>query len=597
MMTVSERLRELRRLMEAQGLSAYVVPSSDPHQSEYVAATWQRRGFISGFDGSAGTVAVTADKAGLWTDSRYFLQAEQQLAGTGVELFRMAVPGVPEMEEWLCGELMDGDKVGGDPNVFSIAAFEASQSGLSKKGIVLQAVEDDLVEQVWGEDRPAMPTGALRSHPQEYAGKSVDEKLSMVEAELARAGVDAHVLSALDELAWTFNLRGADVPFNPVFIGFAIIERARTLLFLDLNKAGREVMSALPKKVELRPYEAFDDALVELGRRGAGVWVDPATTSWHSEATLKEAGAKVTRRTGPIPAWKSVKNDLEIGCARACHERDGLAMAEFMAWLERAIVLGRESELTVGAKLEEFRSRHERFVGMSFGSIVGYGAHGAIVHYSASPESSVPVREGNLLLVDSGAQYLDGTTDITRTVALGEPTAEQKRAYTAVLKGHLLLGRTWFPEGTNGYQLDVLARQPLWAEGLNYGHGTGHGVGAALCVHEGPFSVSLRRNMTPLAVGNILSNEPGFYKTDGFGIRIENLVLVVEKEVTPSGRFLGFDDLTLCPYDLNLVDRSLLSPADVRQINEYHARVLSTLAPHLEPLARLWLERACRPIE
>ncbi len=596
-MNVNERLKELRRLMQAQGLAGYVVPSSDPHQSEYVAATWQRRGFISGFDGSAGTVAVTAGKAGLWTDSRYFLQAEQQLAGSGVELFRMAVPGVPEMEDWLCGELSQGNKVGVDPRVFSISAFEVLQSGLGRKGIVLQAVEDDLVEQVWGEERPAMPSGLLRSHPVEYAGKSVDEKIALVEAELARTGAEALVLSALDELAWTFNLRGADVPFNPVFISFAIIERARTLLFLDLTKAGREVTAGLPERVELRPYEAFDDALVELGRRGAVVWADPATTSWHAETTLKEAGAKISRRTGPVPAWKSVKNDVEISCARACHERDGVAMAEFMAWLERAVVLGRETELTIGAKLEEVRARSERFVGMSFGSIVGYGPHGAIVHYSATPESSSAVREGNLLLVDSGAQYLDGTTDITRTVALGEPTDEQKRAYTAVLKGHLLLGRTRFPEGTNGYQLDVLARQPLWAEGLNYGHGTGHGVGAALCVHEGPFSVSLRRNMTPLVVGNILSNEPGFYKTDGFGIRIENLVQVIEKEVTTSGRFLGFEDLTLCPYDLNLVDRSMLSPDDVKQVNEYHSRVLATLAPLLEPLARLWLERACRPIE
>ncbi|MBM4353127.1 MAG: aminopeptidase P family protein [Deltaproteobacteria bacterium] len=595
-MNVKGRVEQLRHLMREQGLAGYVVPSSDPHQSEYVAATWQRRGFISGFDGSAGTVVVTLDKAGLWTDSRYFLQAEQQLAGSGIELFKMAVPGVPEMEDWLCGELREGDRVGCDPWVFSISAFEQLQAALARKGIGLHAVEDDLAEQVWGAGRPPMPTELIRSHSVEFAGRSVADKLAMVEAELAMAGADAHVLSALDEIAWTFNLRGADVPYNPVFIAFALIERGRTLLFVDLSKVGRDVAATLPPVVELRPYEAFDDALVDLGRRAALVWADPATTSWHAETTLKQAGAKVLRRTGPVPAWKSVKNGVEIACARGCHVRDGVAMARFMAWLERAVVLECETELSIGAKVEGFRAGRERFVGMSFSSIVGYGAHGAIVHYSATPESSVPVRSGNLLLVDSGAQYLDGTTDITRTVALGEPTEEQKRAYTAVLKGHLLLGRTQFPEGTNGYQLDVLARQPLWALGLNYGHGTGHGVGAALCVHEGPFSVSLRRNLTPLAAGNVLSNEPGFYKTDGFGIRIENLVLVVEKEVTSSGRFLGFEDLTLCPYDLNLVDTRLLCPEEVQQINRYHARVLEALTHHLEPAERLWLERACREI-
>ncbi len=595
-MNVPERIAALRSRMARSKLTAYVVPSADPHQSEYVAATWQRRAFISGFDGSAGTVAVTLDEAGLWTDSRYFLQGEQQLAGTGVELFRMGEPGVPELEEWLTQVVPGGERVGVDPRVFSIAAWNRLAARLQEAGIELVPVTEDLVEAVWGAERPPLPDAALRVHSIEHAGEPVDAKLQRVVEALHAAGAHAHVIAALDELAWLFNLRGGDVPFNPVFVGFAVVEPGGARLFVDLAKVSTEVRDALPASVILQPYDALAEYLVQLGESVATVWLDPGTMSHHVRTVLADAGAKVLLRGGPVPAWKASKNAAEMAGMKAAHLRDGVSMVRFMRWLEEAVPRGEETELSVWAKLQEVRSSHPEFVGLSFNSIVGYGGHGAIVHYAVTEESDVPVVEGNLLLVDSGGQYLDGTTDITRTVTLGAPTAAQKGAYTAVLRGHLNLRRSRFLEGTNGYQLDVLARSPLWAAGLNYGHGTGHGVGAALCVHEGPFSVSLRQVLVPLAVGNVLSNEPGYYLTDGFGIRIENLVEVVVKEETASGRFLGFEDLTLCPYDRRLIDVDRLTADETAQVNAYHRTVRDALAPHLDGADLAWLEQATAPV-
>jgi len=591
-MQVTERLEQFRSLMRTHGLDACVVPSTDPHQSEYVADTWQRRAFISGFDGSAGTVVITLTDAGLWTDSRYFLQAEQQLAGTGIELFRMGEPGVPELEDWLCTVLKAGDRVGADPAVFSISAYEKLETALAGEQVSMRASDQDLVEAVWGEQRPQMPSGTLRVHPVEYAGVSVSDKLRRLQGELSSRGLDAHVVSALDDVAWLLNLRGCDVDFNPVFISYVVVEREEATLYVDMGKLTREVRAALSGVVEARPYESLGEKLVELGMAGARVWLDPASTSQQVAAALEIGGAQHFLGTGPVPAWKAAKNEVEIAGMRACHVRDGVAMVRFLHWLEHAVPAGGQSELSVADRLARFREEDDLLVGMSFGTISGYGPHGAIVHYSADEESNLELLSGNLLLVDSGGQYADGTTDITRTMALGSPSDEQRLAYTSVLKGHLLLGRSLFAAGTNGYQLDVLARAPLWAEGLNYGHGTGHGVGAHLCVHEGPFSVSLRGNVTPLEPGHILSNEPGFYKTGGYGIRVENLVLVVKKRETESGVFLGFENLTMCPYDRNLIDLSRLSPEDRAQIDSYHSLVYETLGPLLDGSDRAWLERA-----
>ena len=595
-MTVRERIARLRELMAERGLAAYYVPSTDPHQSEYVAATWQRRGFISGFDGSAGTVVVTMDKAGLWTDSRYFLQAEQQLAGSGVTLFKMGESGVPEVEAWLASGLSAGQRVGLDAKVVSMATWRGMAEALDSAGVSLDAVPADLVEQVWGAARPPLPDGPLKVHSLEFAGETVEGKLARVQSAMAKVGADAHVLGALDEAAWLFNLRGSDVAFNPVFIAYGLVNREGAMLFVDLEKVNGDVRDSLPASVVIRPYRALDGVLQELGAAGARVWLDTGTTNQHVANVLSGAGASLVLRTGPVASWKAAKNPSEIAGIRAAHLRDGVAMVRFLKWLDDVVPAGGQTELSIGEKVEYFRSLGERFVGMSFNSIVGYGAHGAIVHYGADEESNVEVKPEGILLVDSGGQYLDGTTDITRTLAVGPVSEEQKSAYTAVLKGHLNLGRTLFVAGTNGYQLDVLARAPLWSHRLNYGHGTGHGVGAYLCVHEGPFSVSLRRNMTPLEPGQLLSNEPGFYKTGEYGMRIENLVLVVDKGTTESGTFYGFEDITLCPYDRRLIDVSLLSETDRKQVNEYHKMVYETLTPLLDESEASWLREATREL-
>jgi Xaa-Pro aminopeptidase len=596
-MSVPARLAALRALMNEHSLDAWVVPSADAHQSEYVSVNWLRRGFISGFDGSAGTAVVLEDDARLWTDSRYFLQAGQQLEGTGFSLMKMGEPGVPTLEAWLGDSLDEGARVGINAAVFSVKGYEELERALSARGVTLVPLQVDLVDQVWGDDQPPMPDSALRVHPESVAGESVAEKLGRCVLRMEREGVDAMLVCALDEIAWTFNLRGADIAYNPVFIAWALIERDRATLFTGLDRLGPAVRDALPASVRLRPYAEIDQACQALGAAGAKVWLDPAVASKRLAVILDESGAALHLATGPVPAWKAVKNPTEIAGMRAAHVRDGVAMVRFLRWLETAVPAGGVTELSTEARLERFRAMGEKFVGNSFNTIAGYAGHGAIVHYAANHESNAAVLPQGIFLVDSGGQYLDGTTDITRTIAMGEPTQEQRRAYTAVLRGHLQLRGARFKAGTNGYQLDVLARAPLWDFYLDYGHGTGHGVGAALCVHEGPFSVSLRKNMTALQPGHILSNEPGYYKAGEFGIRIENLVLVTKAHENEHGTFLGFEDLTLCPYDRKLIDEALLSDGEKTQINAYHARVLEQLGPRLSGEELAWLEEACAPIE
>ncbi len=596
-MSIPARLVSLRTLMTEHDLDAWVVPSADAHQSEYVSENWLRRGFISGFDGSAGTAVVLADQARLWTDSRYFLQAEEQLEGTGFELMKIGNPGVPSVEAFLGDTLAEGARVGVNAAVFSVKGYGELEAALEPKGVTLVPLPIDLVDQVWGADQPPMPTAPVRVHGPEVSGESVAEKLGRMFLRMEREGVDAMLVCALDEIAWSFNLRGADIAYNPVLIAWGLIERDKATLFTGLERLGPEVREALPENVQLRPYQAIDEACEALAATGAKVWLDPAVASKRLAVMLDEGGATLHLATDPIPAWKAIKNATEIAGMRAAHIRDGVAMVRFLRWLETAVPAGGVTELSAEAQLEQFRAMGEMFVGNSFRTIAGYAGHGAVVHYAASHDSNAAVLAQGIFLVDSGGQYLDGTTDITRTIAMGEPTQEQRRAYTAVLRGHLQLRGARFKAGTNGYQLDVLARAPLWDFFLDYGHGTGHGVGAALCVHEGPFSVSLRKNMTAMMPGHILSNEPGYYKAGEFGIRIENLVLVERVQTNEHGDFLGFVDLTLCPYDRKLIDEALLSDGEKTQINAYHARVLEQLGALLDGEELEWLEAACAPIE
>jgi len=592
---VPERIAALRALMSENNLQAYLVPSADQHQSEYVAETWQRRKFISGFDGSAGAVVVTADHAGLWTDSRYFVVAPQQLAGSGIELHKQGEADVEEIEPWLAKQLKSGDRVGLDPKVFSLTGYTNLANELGPAGIELAKLDPDLVEKVWGADRPGLPDKPIRVHPEKYAGQSAADKIARLQKALAETGAQAQVLCALDEIAWLLNLRGADVAYNPVFIAYVIVYQNSASVFVDPAKLDDQVRAGLPSQLKVSAYEQIGQALKELGEKKAKVWLDPTSCSRWVADQLESSGAELQVKASRLPGWKAAKNEVEIAGMRAAHLRDGLAMVGLLYWLEQNVAQGL-TELDIVEKIKSLRSQNKEFIGSSFGTISAYGPHGAIVHYRVDAESNVEIKPEGILLIDSGGQYQDGTTDITRTLALAEPTSEQKQAYTAVLKGHLLLTRSQFLKGADGYQLDVLARAPLWALGLNYGHGTGHGVGAALCVHEGPFQVSHRKVLVPMQVGNILSIEPGFYKEGEFGMRIENLALVVEKQQTESGTFLGFETLSLCPYHRSLIDLELLSSQDRRQVDAYHKRVHQALSGKLGQAEAGWLEQATRPL-
>lgn len=585
MIKTQDRIVKLQRLLEEAHLDAYVVPSEDPHQSEYVAPAWKRREFISGFTGSAGLFACTPREAGLWTDGRYFLQAETELDGSGIKLFRQGEKGVPDWKEWLIQQCQGktSSRVGVNASLFAIEHYQNLEKQLSKAGIQLVPQDSDLVDRVWAQARPTPRLSPLRKHPSSFAGRETREKLQELREAMKAIGARSCIVSALDEIAWLFNLRGDDVPYNPVFYAFAQVSEKSATLFVHPSKVDPALKKDLAGTLEFVPYDAFLPSLAQL-RGVAPVWLDPATSSAAVVQKLEEAGVAVLLQSTPLASWKARKNSEELEGMRAAHRRDGVAMVRFFAWLERALEAGEKlSEISVAEKLEELRALDSSFLGSSFATIAGYGPHGAQPHYRATPSSDVPLAKRGIFLIDSGGQYLDGTTDITRTVALGEPTAEEKRIYTSVLRAHLMLARSRFPRGTNGYQLDAIARQVLWEEQLDYRHGTGHGVGAALCVHEGPFSISLRKNMVPLEVGHCLSNEPGCYPEGSFGVRIENLVTVVaEKSVSAFGEFLGFENLTLCPYDQRLIDLELLSPSEIKQVDAYHAEVGRSLRGFLQ---------------
>lgn len=591
-----EKLDTLRRLMRRHNIQAYLIPGSDPHQSEYVPEFWRRRAFITGFTGSAGDALVTLDEAGLWTDSRYYLQAERQLRNTGFSLFRWGRPGVPAWQEWSARNIKTGEALGFDPQLISRREYERLQKMLAAKSIRLKPIAANLVDALWDE-RPAPSDDPVIVLSERYAGESRASKLLRLRQEMETEDADAHVLSQLDAIAWLFNIRGSDVPFNPVAIAYAIVTRKNALLFVAREKVRPRVRMILERDVTCRDYAEFPAALHGLASAGKRVWLDEAGVSQWVVGRL--AGAKLLFQPSPVTLAKAIKNATEIRGSKRAHRRDGAAMVEFLFWLEKAVLKGGVTELSAARKLEEIRKGQPRFIGPSFETISSYGSHGAVVHYRVSPETAALLKPKGIYLIDSGSQYLDATTDITRTVCLGRPTAEQRDRFTRILKGVINLTRCSFPQGTSGPQLDILARRALWEKGLNYGHGTGHGIGSFLNVHEGPQGIAPARGFgISLEPGMILSVEPGFYKEGEYGIRLENLVLIVRdlvrsREAQP---FYTFDTLTLCPIDLRLLDKTLLTRDEVNWLNAYHQRVRKELAPLLAREVSAWLKKATRPI-
>lgn len=588
---IIRRIECLRAIMAREGISASIIPHSDPHQSEYPGDHWQARRFLSGFTGSAGTLVVTADKALLWTDSRYFIQGAEQLAGTGIELMKSSMPDTPTINQYLASSLPAGSTVGTDGLLLSYRDAEALRSSLSKAGIRLDLGFDPIPE-LWPE-RPTMPLDPVFIHQAEHAGTDATEKLSAIRRHLEEENVDAILLSALDETAWTLNLRGNDVKHSPVVTSYLYITRTGGTLFVAPEKITPEVAEYLDAKgIKTAPYSELPDFIA--GVTEPAVAVDPATTS---ARVMELLGVKATPLPSPVPLMKAVKNPTEIEGFRRSLVRDGVALVRAHMELERRIREGVPTdEMTVCEIWRRRRSEQELFFDESFGTIAGYAPHGAIVHYSPTEESAAPIGTDSLLLIDSGAQYLDGTTDITRTIHLGTPTADQRHHFTLVLKGNLDLAMAVFPEGTRGAQLDILAHEPLWREGLTYLHGTGHGVGHFLNVHEGPHQIRMNDIPTTLRAGMVVTDEPGLYLEGRYGIRCENMLLVVPAMETEAGRFLRFDVLTLFPFDRKLIDSSLLSPEELDFLNSYHKRVYEALQAYLTDDERSWLAAATAPI-
>lgn len=594
---MKKRVKAIRGLMKKQGLDAYLVPSTDPHLNEYIPKFWQRRKYISGFRGSAGDVVFTHFKVGLWTDSRYFLQAEQELDNKIFKLFKMGTPGVPSIKEWLVEELAKGEILGIDPQAISHKSFEDLFLFLETKGIRLKCVSKNLVDAVW-KDRPMPSKEKICVHPVKYAGESIKKKLSRVRDKMDELSSDLLVVAALDEIAWLFNIRGRDIKYNPVVIAYALISKKRAMLFTDADKLTKRIKHLLKNLVEFYAYDSFFPKLREFAHKSTQVLVDETRVNQRIVNTLKRH-TKIHFLPGPIPLLKAVKNKTEIQGFRSAHVRDGAAMVKFLFWLGRSLQENRITERTAATKLAEFRAGGKLFQGLSFETISAYRAHSAIVHYGATPETDIPLQKRDIYLIDSGAQYTDATTDITRTICLGRPRAQHKEYFTRVLKGLISLSMISFPQGTAGRQLDTIARLPLWKNGRNYGHGTGHGIGTYLNVHEGPQAISPHRCIgVELEPGMITTIEPGVYLENRFGIRLENVVLVAKdkKNSTGDSTFYKFETLTLCPIDLNLVKKEILHPEEVRWLNTYHKNVQKKLSPLLDKIENVWLDKTTQPI-
>ena len=584
-------LEALRDLMRSKHIDAVIIPGTDPHQSEYPSEHWKFRDYVSGFTGSNGTAVVTLDDAGLWTDSRYFLQAAEQLEGSGFTLHKENIPGEPTVLEWL-GEVLDEDAVVGvDGRLFSLIEANRIEMFCAQNGFMF-APDFRAAEAIWT-DRPARPMNPAFVHDEALAGEAVDSKISRVVDALDAADADGLLITALDEIAWLLNLRGSDVDYTPVVIAFAYVSEDERVLFIDSEKVTSEVKDHLKKYgVKIKDYDDIEKFLGKISST-ATVMVDPNRVS---DALGQAMICNKTYMASPVIALKGVKNECQIAGFRQAMLYDGAAMVRMMMWLEQNVANG-ITEMDVDRRLQQERAAYASNRGDSFHMIAGYKDHGAIVHYEATDESAYTLAPEGLLLIDTGGQYLEGTTDITRTISLGNPTAAEKHDYTLILKGHLALARAVFPKGTMGVQLDVLARGPLWNEGMTYLHGTGHGVGHFLGCHEGPQSIRMEANPTPLELGMVTSNEPGIYKTGEYGIRTENLLLCVPACSNEEwGEFYKFESLTLFPYDTTLMDMDMLSREEVKQINDYHAMVCERLRPLLSADEAQWLEQKCKSI-
>lgn len=581
--------------MKREHLSAFIFPSTDAHQSEYVADHWRGREWISGFNGSAGTAVVTMKSAALWTDSRYFLAAEEQLEDTEYQLMRLKMEGTPTIAEWLGKELQDvqSPEVGLDGMVNSYNYVKDLSYSLRKLGGITLRTNLDPLEQIW-ENRPSLPANPVEIQPLEYAGETLASKVVRIRKSLIELHADGMLVSALDDIAWTLNLRGTDVHCNPVFVSYLLIESDKVSLFVDDNKLSPEVKQYLQdNQVSLYNYNKVEKCLESYSEYN--ILLDGDETSYYLWKTVK--CQEIVAAASPIPAMKAVKNKAEIEGYRSAMLKDGVAMVKFLKWLKPAVEAGGQTEISIDEKLTSLRAEQKLFRDISFDTIAGYAQHGAIVHYEATPETDVVLKPEGLILIDSGAQYQDGTTDITRTIALGAVSEEMKHIYTLVLKAHIQLELVKFPDGASGTQLDAVGRECMWREGYNFLHGTGHGVGSYLCVHEGPHQIRMEWMPTPLRAGMTLTDEPGLYLAGKFGVRIENTVLISDYMSTEFGKFLQIEPLTLCPIDTTPIDVDMLLPEEIDWLNAYHHSVYEKLSPFLDEEEKIWLENATKPIK
>lgn len=592
--TIAARLAALREEMRREHLSAFIFPSSDPHNSEYVPSRWEGRKWISGFDGSAGTAVVTLHSAALWTDSRYFLAAEEQLAGTEFQLMRERVDGTPSIAEWIATEIegAESSEIGVDGMCMTYAECSDLKTDLKHNGGITVRTNLDILDRIWT-DRPSVPLNPVSIQPIEYAGESCHDKLGRIRSILLRRGAGGMLMTQLDDIAWTLNLRGTDVHCTPVFVAWLIVAEEVAVLYIKDEKLSPEVIEYLNAEgVAVDDYDNIIDALNSYD--GYTLLIDPATTNY----TLSQlrGNFNLVSAPSPVPEMKAIKNEVECNGFRNAMQRDGVAMVKFLKWLEEAVPKGCETELSVSAKLRQLRAEQPLFKDESFDTIAGYEEHGAIVHYEPTPDTDVPLRPEGFLLLDSGAQYLDGTTDITRTIQLGKVTDLHRRVYTLVLKGHLSLQNLCFPRGAAGTQLDAVARVAMWREGMNFMHGTGHGVGSYLSVHEGPHQIRQEYRPAPMLEGMTVTDEPGLYLAGKFGVRIENTLLTVPYMTTEFGKFLRFEPLTLCPIDTRPIVVDMLSTEELGLLNAYHKMVYERLSPMLDEEHKAWLADKTRSL-